>query len=201
MLKRSSVFSALIAISFMIPALVACLPSNRDAAPSINLPYELDGWTGTDLKMSKAVARNYRPLDVKLLLRSYKPENKPPVDCVIQEATNIHQVHDLFACLNYSGGKPKRLGTININDIGGSHNANLFEYTLHRRKYVALFSYQSKAGSASYPPNGFLEQMRLAVVGRVPCRLMELTTPVAGDRKEAISRLTQLASKVCAHSL
>lgn len=198
------------------PTLVAFCASERDASTPISLAYDLENWSGKDLPMTPEVQKNYKPLNVKLLLRQYsnspstlggkqfeeaEQAERTQIDCVVQDATNIHQLHDLFACLQYSKANPKKLKSVIVKGANGPHTVNLYEYALKERKHIALFSYQSKAGAASYPATSLPEQAHLAVVGRVPCRLTELTTPVAGSRRKAINRLKEFASIVCAQPL
>jgi hypothetical protein len=221
MSKRQILFFLTVTGLIAAPVLVAFCASDRDASSPISLAYDLGNWHGKDLPMAPEVRKNYEPLDAKLLLRQYSRISSDPgvkqvgvelkepvnqtetarVDCVVQDATNLHQLHDLFACLQYSKANPRKLKSIKVEGARGPHTVSLYEYTLNKRKHIALFSYQSKAGAASYPPTNFPEQAHLAVVGRVPCRLTELTTPVAGSRRKAISRLKEFASIVCAQPL
>jgi exosortase/archaeosortase family protein len=182
--------SALLAIPVVVEQLVCVVEPKRQRAA---MPTLVGDWHGTDVVISEAVRKNYTPLDVTLTWRMYTTAAQPPVYALVQQATNLENLHDGYACLVFAGAQPKRIGTVRIPGTLAS-SGSLFEYTLGNQRSYALFLYQSKAGTAIFPANGVWEQLNLAFLGRLPCRLIELNTAIAGSPEQSVKRLTQFAS-------
>lgn len=161
----------------------------------VAIPIELGGWKGTDVEISAAVRKNYTPLDVKLTWRKYNAPDKPSVYALVQQATNLDNLHDGYACLVFAGAQPQRVGSVKLPGALAP-SATLVEYTLRDKRCYALFVYQSKAGTAMFPPSGVWEQLNMAFLGRLPCRLIELNTEVGESPELAVARLSQLASLI-----
>lgn len=199
--KKRLLYCISVSVLLAIPALVqhfVCVvePMRQRAA----IPIELDGWRGTDVEISAAVRKNYTPLDVKLTWRKYSALDKPSVYALVQQATNLDNLHDGYACLVFAGAQPQRVGSVKLPGALAP-SATLIEYTLRNQHCYALFVYQSKAGTAMFPPSGIWEQLNMAFLGRLPCRLIELNTAVGNSPELAVERLSQLASLIARQPL
>lgn len=167
------------------------------------IPYQINEWQGKDVlprlpavEQAK-IKKLYEPLDVRLTWRFYKKTEQPRIESLVQQATNFDNLHDIYRCMELEGIKPKSLGIVQLKGTIPLA-ATLVEYQKNNKKYCALFCYQSQAMTAIYPARNLYEQALLAIVGRVPCRLVQVTTLLGENRTDTIDSVKKFASTLCA---
>lgn len=196
-IRQLAVFIA-VTIVLLATALIdlAVARGNRQPLDPVAIPYVIDGWTGSDeleerpASVRNEVAKFYNPAENNLTWRRYEKEGHPRIRAIIQQATNFENIHDVYTCLSINYAATKRIGVIQLSP---TVPAVMVEFLKDNRAYCSLFCYQSQAMSAVYPAETPYEHALLAVIGRVPCRLIELTTPVVSTREDATARLTGFA--------
>ncbi len=193
----STLFCIAVSVALLLPVLTEFVLAPSAALGNYGpVPYQIANWTGEDIKFTRRVVQIYGPMDVRLTWRKYSCSGQPSVETIVQQATNYQNLHDVFRCLGLVGADPKRKGIL---QLGGAAAvpATLFECRLRKQPHYALFCYQTTAGPAIYPANGLLEEFRVAMLGRRPCRLVEVTTPIADDPEAALARLQEIATGLC----
>ena len=199
--KRVWLFNLLLTIALVAPVLVGyCFLPVDTERPESEFPMKIGHWSGRELTVGADVLKNYKPLDNKMTWRRYssKGDDKDAfVECIIQEATNRENLHDLFMCLVYSKTTPERLSIVSTPGKE-DEQAALLKFDKDGRAFYTMFCYQTRAGYAIYPPLSFEERLRMLVLGRKPCRLVEIASPVVPGRQAAtLERIREVAAGIC----
>ena len=199
--KRTIIFPWLITASLCLPVLISLvLIPSADVKLQGTYPVKIGEWIGKDLKPSDAVANNYSQLDNKLVWRRYSKDKSPFVECIVQEATNNENLHDLFMCLVYSNTDPRRIELISTPGRPGQQST-VYLFKNKGVTYCSMFAFQTRSGHALYPPASVKENLQLMVIGRQPCRLIEIATPIKTNKSAAISRIKEIAAGICSSPL
>lgn len=168
--------------------------------PEGDFPMKIGHWIGRELPVGADVLKNYRPLDNKMSWRRYDSEGGDKdafVECIIQEATNRENLHDLFMCLVYSKVAPQRISVVRTPGKEDEQSA-LLKFEKDGKAFYTMFSYQTRAGYAIYPPQSLEERLLMLVLGRKPCRLVEIASPVVPGRQAVtLERIKEVAAGIC----
>ena len=197
--NRNRIIATIISIALLIPVIeILTAPSVDSKSSRCVIPNQFGRWKGTDIAWTELMKKNYHQhVDVNITWRSYRQGKDKPVFCLVQQASNYENIHDVFACLKLAGSNPKCIAVKKLkqrNMVAPPYS--LYEYSYKNRHFYTLFLYQSKAGPAIFPARNFKEQINLAITGRIPCRLIEVSTEVGGEPAKATARLENLASNI-----
>lgn len=195
---KNIVCSIVMFLVLLLPVYVILTnPSVDSKHTRVLIPTEFGKWEGKDIDWTEMMRKNYKYTDANITWRKYKSTGNPPVYCFVQQASNYENIHDVFACLKLVGASPTciRTGVLKVSP-DKSVPFSVYEYTYKDVHFNTMFLYQSKISSAIYPAMSFGDKLKIAVAGRIPCRLIELSTPSKGSQTEAFSRLKELASEL-----
>ncbi len=198
--KPNPIFSTLVSAILILPIATMTLnPSVDSKKTRCSVPMRMESWTGRDIPWTDLMKRNYKHVDVNITWREYKKADEKPIYCLVQQASNFENVHDVFACLKLVGATPSQVETGYLSSDSPSvlpPQYGIYEYSYRNNHFYTLFLFQSKAGMALYPPRSVSDRVKVAILGRIPCRLVELSTLVDNQPRAAKARLKFLAQKL-----